>query len=122
MAIKSFLDLETYQLAHQFAMRIFELSKSFPSEEKYSLTDQIRRSSRSVAVNVAEGWGKRKYINSFKRHLVDANGSLEESRAWLVFARDCNYITPIIYKELMNESEIIGSKLWRLHDNWKDFN
>ena len=58
MAINSFLDLEVYQLAHKFAMKVFELTKSFPIEEKYSLIDQIRRSSRSIAVNTAEGWGK----------------------------------------------------------------
>ena len=58
MPIKSFLDLEVYQLAHKFAMRIFEITKGFPIEERYSLTDQVRRSARSIAVNTAEGWGK----------------------------------------------------------------
>jgi four helix bundle protein len=66
MAIKSFLDLEMYVLAHTFAMKIFEITKCFPSDEKYSLTDQIRRSSRSIAGNIAEGWGKREYTITSK--------------------------------------------------------
>ena len=121
MSIKSFLDLEVYQLAHKFAMRIFEITMRFPVEEKYSLTDQIRRSTRSIAVNTAEGWGKRTYTGNFKRHLVDGMGSLEESKSWLLFAKDCNYITIEIYNQLLAEAEVLGSKLRRLHDNWKDF-
>ena len=121
MSIKSFLDLEVYQLAHKFAMRIFEITKGSPVEEKYSLTDQVRRSTRSIAVNTAEGWGKRTYTGNFKRHLVDGMGSLEESKAWLIFAKDCNYITIDIYTQLLSEAEVLGSKLRRLHDNWKDF-
>jgi four helix bundle protein len=122
MAIKSFLDLQVYQLAHKFAMKIFEITKTFPSEEKFSLTDQVRRSSRSIAVNTAEGWGKRIYVNNFKRHLIDGVGSLEESKAWLLFANDCNYITEEKCKELVAEAEVLGAKLFRLHDTWKDFN
>ena len=121
MSIKSFLDLEVYQLAHKFAMRIFEITKRFPVEEKYSLTDQVRRSTRSIAVNTAEGWGKRTYTGNFKRHLVDGMGSLEESKSWLLFAKDCNYITIEIYNQLLTEAEVLGSKLRRLHDKWKDF-
>ena len=121
MPINTFWDLEVYQLAHKFAMNVFEITKSFPSEERFSLTDQIRRSSRSIAVNTAEGWGKRIYVGNFKRHLVDGMGSLEESKAWLIFAKDCNYITIDIYTQLLSEAEVLGSKLRRLHDNWKDF-
>ena len=84
MPIKSFQDLEVYQLSHAFAMKIFFLTAHFPTEEKYSLTDQIRRSSRSVAANIAEGWGKRIYINNFKKQLVDANDSLEESKIMVI--------------------------------------
>jgi four helix bundle protein len=121
MPIKSSLDLEVYQLAYKFAMKIFELTKKFPPEEKFSLTDQLRRSSRSVAGNTVEGWGKRVYANNFKRHLIDAAGSLEESKAWLLFARDCKYLTAEVCNEIFTEAEILGSKLRRLHDNWKDF-
>ncbi len=110
MPIKSFLDLEVYQLAHKFAMEIFKITKKFPSEEKYSLTDQIRRSSRSIAVNTAEGWGKRIYVGNFKRHLVDGMGSLEESKSWLLFARDCDYITIDLYNQLLTDAEVLGTK------------
>jgi len=121
MPIKTFQDLEVYKLAQDFAMKIFSITTSFPKVEQYSLTDQVRRSARSVATNIAEGWGKRKYINHFKKHLVDANGSLEESKSWLLFSKDCNYITDLNLTELFQKSEIIGSKIWRLHENWKDF-
>ncbi len=121
MPIKTFLDLDIYKLSRQLAKEIFQLTLKFPIEEKYSLTDQVRRSSRSVKANIAEGWGKRIYINSFKRHLVDANGSLEETKSWAISALDCNYISAEIFDDLINKTEIIGSKLWKLHDTWQDF-
>jgi four helix bundle protein len=122
VAIKSFRDLEVYQLAHKAAMAIFKISKNFPSEEKYSLTDQIRRSSRSVAVNIAEGWGKRIYENNFKRHLVDSQGSLEETKAWLLFATDCSYINEKEFTLHWTMYEELGSKIFNLHDKWRTFN
>lgn len=117
--IKSFLDLEVYRLAHKLAMAVFQASADFPKEEKYSLTDQVRRSSRSVAANIAEGWGKRKYPLYFKKQLVDANGSLEETKSWLMFARDCKYISIEQFDALLTEYETLGSKLWRLEERWK---
>ena len=121
MPIKTFLDLDIYKLSRQLAKEVFQLTLKFPPEERYSLTDQIRRSSRSVKANIAEGWGKRTYINSFKRHLVDSNGSLEETKSWCISALDCNYISVDIFNDLFNKAEIIGGKLWKLHDTWKDF-
>ena len=121
MPIKTFLDLDVYNLSRQLAKEIFQLTLQFPAEEKYSLTDQIRRSSRSIKANIAEGWGKRIYINNFKRHLVDSNGSLEETKSWLISALDCNYISEEIFSGFITKTEIIGSKLWKLHDNWQDF-
>lgn len=118
MSIKTFADLDVYNLSYTFAMDIFIVTKKFPSEEKYSLTDQIRRSSRSVAVNIAEGWGKRIYPASFKRHLVDSNGSLEETKSWLQFSKDCTYITEEIYLPMTTKAESIGAKIWTLHNNW----
>lgn len=85
MSIKSVRDLEVYRLALELAMEVFELTKKFPKEEKYSLTDQIRRSSRSVPINIREGFAKRRYENLFIRHLNDAMGSSEETRGWLDF-------------------------------------
>ncbi len=118
-AIKTFRDLEVYRLAHKLAMDIFFISKSFPPEEKFSLTGQIRRSSRSIAVNIAEGWGKRKYAELFKRHLIDSTGSLEETKSWLLFSLDCGYITKDQYQFLLERYEELGAKLYKLHDNWK---
>ena len=100
-------------------MEIFHVTKAFPKEEMYSLTDQIRRSSRSVAVNIAEGWGKRKYENAFKRHLIDSIGSVEETKAWLLFSRDCEYVPEKDYNVFLRKYEALGAKLFRLHDRWR---
>ena len=98
--IKSVKDLKVYQMAYQLAMDIFEITKKFPKEETYSLTDQMRRSSRSVAINIREGFAKRKYEQVFIRYLNDSLGSSEETRGWLDFAKDCMYITKDEHKRL----------------------
>ena len=121
MPIKTFLDLDIYKLSRQLAKEIFDVTLKFPAEEKYSLTDQIRRSSRSVKANIAEGWGKRIYINSFKKYLIDSNGSLEETKSWFISALDCNYISETEFNDFITKAEIIGGKLWKLHDTWQDF-
>lgn len=90
--INSFRELEVYQVAFERAMEIFELSKSFPAEEKYSLTDQIRRCSRSVCSNIAEGWRKRRYPAHFVSKLTDSESEAEETRVWLKFASRCGYM------------------------------
>jgi four helix bundle protein len=84
--------LEVYQRAFEAAMRIFELSKAFPREETYALTDQIRRSSRSVCANVAEAWRKRRYPKAFISKLSDAEGEAAETQTWIEFAVRCGYI------------------------------
>ena len=119
--IKTYRDLKVFQLSYDLATTIFDESKSFPKEETYSLTDQIRRSSRSVPVNIGEGWGKRKYENVFLRYLIDANGSCEETKIWLSFAKDCKYITAERYKNLFNGYNKIGAMLNSLLKNWKKF-
>jgi four helix bundle protein len=75
-------------------MTVFRLSKAFPTEEKYSLTDQVRRSPRSVAVNIAEGWRKRRYAASFVNKLNDSEGEAAETQSWLQFAVECGYLQP----------------------------
>lgn len=117
--IKKVSDLDVFQLSYDFAMDIFTLSRNFPKEEKYSLTDQITRSSRSVTANIAEGWGRRVYENQFKKHLVYAMGSLEETKTWLQFSKDCQYINPEEYEKLILKSEELGAKLYKLFNNWK---
>lgn len=86
-------DLEVYQVAFEAAMQIFELSKPFPPEERYALTDQIRRSSRAVCANIAEAWRKRRYERAFILKLNDAEAEATETQTWIEFAVRCNYIT-----------------------------
>src|SRR5258706_4389267 len=93
-------DLEVYQRAFDVAMGIFELSKPFPKEETYSLTDQIRRSSRSVCANLAEAWRKRRYEKAFVSKLSDSEGEAAETQVWLAFALRCGYMQRAEAKEL----------------------
>ena len=86
-------DLKVYQLAYKLAMEIFNESKTFPKEERYSLTDQIRRSSRSVPANIAEGFRKRRYPNMFVSKMADADSETAETQVWLDFAHDCSYLS-----------------------------
>jgi four helix bundle protein len=100
--VNSFRDLIVYQKAYKLAMEIFEISKSFPKEEKYSLTDQMRRSSRSVTSNIAEAWAKKRYVKSFVNKLTDSLGEEYETEVWLDYSRDTKYITNLMHSELMN--------------------
>ena len=99
--IGSFKDLIVYQKAYRLAMQIFDLSKDFPKEEKYSLTDQIRRSSRSVTSNIAEAWAKRIYEKAFVNKLTDSLGEEHETETWLDYSLDCQYITKETHDELL---------------------
>lgn len=117
--IKTFFDLEVFKLSYQVAMDIFNMTRNFPKEERYSLTDQIVRSSRSVSANIAEGWGKRIYENDFKRHLVYAMGSLEETKVWLHFSKDCLYIDEDVFKNIEKKLDECGAKIYKLHENWR---
>lgn len=104
--IKSHRELEVYQLAFDAAMKIFELTKSFPLEERYSLTDQIRRSSRSVCSNIAEAWRKRRYEASFISKLNDSEAEAAETQTWLEFSVKCGYM-----------DRETGKKLYQIYDN-----
>ena len=98
--IKDHRELEIYKMAFDAAMQIFELSKKFPVEEKYSLTDQIRRSSRSVCANLAEAWRKRRYEAAFVAKLSDCEAEAAETQTWIEFAVKCNYMNVEIGREL----------------------
>ncbi len=98
--ISSVRELDVYRLAFDTAMEIFEISESFPKEERYSLTDQIRKSSRSVCTNLAEGWRKRRYEAVFINKLSDAGQEAAETQTWLEFALACNYIEGDVFKKL----------------------
>ena len=101
-------DLKVYQLAQEQAMDIFEISKSFPKEEKYSLTDQIRRSSRSVCANLGEAYRKRQYPAHFISKVSDADMENTETQVWFDFAYKCKYINIEIHKSLVQRSQSIG--------------
>ncbi len=109
--IRHFRELDVYQLAIGSAMRIFELSKRFPTEEKYSLTDQIRRSSRSVCSNIAEAWRKRRYPNAFVSKLSDADAEAAETQVWLELAIKCGYLDSTLADELEAAYDHILGKL-----------
>lgn len=121
MAIQSYKDLKVYQQSYALAMDIFHLSKKFPKEELYSLTDQLRRSSRSVTANIVEGWAKRSYENIFKRHLIDAYGSCHETKLWLDFALNCQYIHQEKHSKLADSCTELGKMLYSLFENWKTY-
>jgi four helix bundle protein len=103
--------LEVYQLAFEAAMEIFEVTKAFPREEQYSLTDQIRRSSRSVCANIAEAWRRRHYKGSFVYRLNDAEAEAAETQAWLEFAVKCGYLDAEIARSLYTKYDHILGKL-----------
>ncbi|MBG6062809.1 four helix bundle protein [Flavobacterium sp. CG_9.1] len=103
-----FQDLLAYKKSFALAMKVFEITKSFPKEETYSLTDQIRRSSRSVPVTMAEAYRKRIYPKHFYSKLTDSDGENSETQVWLEFALSCKYISEDIYKELISESIEVG--------------
>ena len=119
--IRSHRDLKVYQLAFEAALQIHEISKSFPSKEKYSLTDQVRRSSRSVSANLAEAWRKRRYKNHFISKLSDSEAEAGETQVWLEFSMAFKYIDERTYNELYNKYEHIIAMLINMSnspENW----
>ena len=117
--IKTVLDLEVFKLSYQLAMETFNVSRHFPKEERYSLTDQVVRSSRSVLANIAEGWDKRIYESEFKKHLIYAMGSLEETKVWLYFAKDCLYLPEEKFVDLNAKYDELGARVYKLYENWR---
>lgn len=109
--LRSAKDLIVYGKAYQLAMRVFELTKRFPAEERYALTSQIRRSARSVCLNLREAWAKRRYAAHFVSKLTDCDGENSETDSSLVFALDCGYITADQHSELVTMSGEIGRML-----------
>jgi four helix bundle protein len=119
--INSYRDLRVYQNAMHVAMRIFELTKQFPSEEKYAEVDQIRRSSRSVCANIAEAWRKRRYQAAFIAKLSDAESEACETQVWIEFSFKCRYLNDTTRDELEQGYEQILSQLVRIveeADKW----
>jgi four helix bundle protein len=115
--IRTHRDLDVYKMAFEAAMQIFEKSRSFPIEERYSLTDQVRRSSRSVCANLAEAWRKRRYEASFLSKLSDAEAEAAETQVWLEFALKCGYLSENILQELSVAYDNILGKIVSLINN-----
>jgi four helix bundle protein len=113
-AVEGFRDLDTYQKARRRSARIFKLTRGFPKEETYSLTDQIRRSSRGVCGLIAEAWARRRYEAAFVNTLNQALGEAMETQSWLDAALDCEYITAEMHETLDTEWQHIGGKLNRM--------
>jgi four helix bundle protein len=115
--VNSFKDLIVYQKAYKLAMEIFMISKSYPKEEKYSLTDQIRRSSRSVASNIAEAWAKKRYPKSFVSKLTDSLGEEYETEVWLDYSKDCKYIQEETHERILREYDEVRKMLISMINN-----
>lgn len=111
MLAKSAKDLRVYKKAYFLAMEIFEISKSWPKDEKYSLTDQIRRSSRAVCANLREAWSKRRYEAHFVSKLTDVDAESNETDTWLDFAKDCGYLSVQDHSRLVKQCEEIGGMI-----------
>jgi four helix bundle protein len=108
---KSFRDLVVYKNARSVAKEIFEITKSFPRDEMYSLTDQVRRSSRAIGAQIAEAWAKRRYEKHFVSKLTDADGEQQETQHWIEIAEDCRYLNQAQAKRLNKALAEIGSML-----------
>ena len=122
--VKFHTELRVYQKSFEMAMKIYRLSFSFPKDEKFSLTDQIRRSSRSVCTNISEAWGKRKYEKSFVAKLTDSDGESRETQTWLEFAIACDYITKEDFECYNEEYHKIIGMLVNMSNNaasWSSF-
>ncbi len=111
MVIRSAKDLDVYQLAYELSMEIFRISKGWPTEERYSLTDQVRRSSRSVCANLREAWAKRRYEAHFVSKLSDCDGENGETDTWLDYAKDCEYISVDDHEQLTSKVASVGAML-----------
>ncbi|HLP71690.1 MAG TPA: four helix bundle protein [Bacteroidales bacterium] len=119
--VKSFRDLEVYKLARIISKEIFEITKKFPKEEMYSLTDQMRRSSRSVGAQIAEAWGKRRYQNHFISKLTDADSEQLETQHWLEESLECDYIKSEKRDELIDKCKSVGRMLQSMIDKSDQF-
>jgi four helix bundle protein len=119
--VKSFRDLEVYKLAREVTKEICIMSKGFPVEERYSLTDQIRRSSRSIGAQIAESWGKRRYELHFVSKLTDADSEQLETQHWIEISEECSYINSEKSKNLLQRCESIGKMIQSMIDKSSTF-
>jgi len=109
--VDSYRDLEVYRLSRELATSIFVITQRFPKDEKFSLTDQVRRSSRSVGAQIAEAWAKRRYKKHFISKLTDTDGEQQETQHWIEIARDCKYINEIEAEQLIAKYKTLGKMI-----------
>jgi four helix bundle protein len=121
MQYNGYKDLKVYQLAYKLAMEIFKETKGFPPEEKFSLSDQIRRSSRSIPANIAEAWKKRKYSKLFVSKLIDCAGEAGETEVWLDFAKDAKYLSIERYAYFSKSYDEVNRMLYSMIDKPEKF-
>ncbi len=121
MRLNSAKDLEVYKKAYTVAMRVFAISRKFPPEEKFALTGQMRRSSRSVCLNLREAWAKQRYEAHFVSKLTDSDGECNETDSSLDFAKDCNYITIDEHRALTELNCEVGKMLGSMINNPSPF-
>ena len=118
---QSFQDLEVYQEAFRLQQDIYKMTKRLPAEERFSLTDQIRRSSRAIGANIAEAWAKRRYPAHFLSKLTDADGELQETTHWLVSVAACSYVQQSEIDRLGEEAALVGRLLGSTINNYESF-
>ena len=119
--VKSYRELKVYKLAREVSLEVFLLTKIFPSKEKYSLTDQIRRSSRSVGAQIAEAWGKRRYENHFISKLTDADSEQLETQHWIEIAEESGYLSKQNREVLIDKCEQVGKMIYAMIDKSSSF-
>ncbi len=117
--IKSYKDLEVYKKSYEVALKIHKITLTFPDFERYELASQMRKASKSIPLNIGEGYGKRDSVNEFKRFLMMSIGSCDEMRILIEFSKDLEYIGEDIYKKLISDYDSIGKMLYRLHQKWQ---
>ena len=121
MNYRGYKDLKVFQLSYKLAMDIFQITKTFPKEERFSLTDQIRRSSRSIAANIAEAWKKRIYPKMFVSKIIDAAGEAGETEVWLEIAKDAEYLSIGKYKGLSEGYDEVNRMLYGMFEKPEKF-
>lgn len=121
MKTPGYKELRVYQLAYELSLTIYKITKTFPKEEQYSLTDQIRRSSRSVCANIGEGYRKRQYPRNFAKKLSDSNGEASETQIWLDYSKDFGFISEEVHEELYSKYDSVGNMLGTMIANPERF-
>lgn len=121
MNYRGYKDLKVFQLSYKLAMDIFQITKTFPKEERYSITDQVRRSSRSTAANIAEAWKKRIYPKMFVSKIIDAAGEAGETEVWLDIAKDAEYLSVGKYEELSEGYDEVNRMLYGMAEKPEKF-